>query len=30
MEPEMYDYSNDWSHWNYNVKLKGKFGSWPG
>jgi hypothetical protein len=25
--PEMYDYtSNNWSHWNSNEKLKGKFG----
>ena len=28
VEPEMYDYtSNNWSHWNSNEKLKGKFGS---
>ena len=28
VEPEMYDYtSNNWSHWNSNVKLKEKFGS---
>jgi hypothetical protein len=26
--PEMYDYTNsNWSHWNSNEKLKGKFGS---
>jgi hypothetical protein len=28
VEPEMYGYtSNNWSHWNSNEKLKGKFGS---
>ena len=28
VEPEMYDYtSNNWSHWNSNVRLKEKFGS---
>jgi len=27
VEPEMYDFtSNNWSHWNSNVNLKGKFG----
>jgi len=27
VEPEMYDYtSNNWSHWNSDEKLKGKFG----
>jgi len=27
VEPEMYAYmSNNWSHWNRNEKLKGKFG----
>ena len=28
VEPDTYDYtSNNWSHWNSNVKLKEKFGS---
>ena len=28
VEPVMYDYtSNNWSHWNSNERLKGKFGS---
>ena len=28
VESEIYDYtSNNWSHWNSNVKLKEKFGS---
>ena len=28
VEPEMYDCTgNNWSHWNCNEKLKGKFGS---
>jgi hypothetical protein len=27
LEPEMCDYaSNNWSHWNSNEKLKGKYG----
>ena len=31
VEPEMYDCtSNNWSHWNSNEKLKGKFGSCTG
>jgi hypothetical protein len=29
VEPEMYDYtSNNWSHWNYNEKLKEKLRSY--
>ena len=29
VEPEMYNHtSNNWSHWDSNVKLKEKFGSW--
>jgi len=29
VEPEMYDCtSNNWSHWNSNVKLKEKFGNY--
>ena len=29
VEPEMYDCtSNNWSHWNSNEKLKGKFGNY--
>ena len=28
VEPEMYDCTgNNWSHWNSNEKLKGKFGN---
>ena len=27
VEPEMYDYTSNWSHWNSNEKLKEKFGS---
>ena len=27
VEPEMYDYTNNRSHWNSNEKLKEKFGS---
>jgi hypothetical protein len=28
VEPEIHDYtSNNWSHWNSNEKLRGKFGS---
>jgi hypothetical protein len=31
VEPEMYDYaSNNWSQWNSNEKLKGKFGRYTG
>ena len=31
VEPEMYDCtSNNWSHWNSNEKLKGKFGNCTG
>ena len=31
VEPEKYDYtSNNWSHWNSNVKLKEKLEAIPG
>ena len=31
VEPEIYDHtSNNWSHWNSNEKLKGKFGRYTG